>query len=110
MNIGVFGDSYAEKNTSPTIWYHLLHNEHGHNVESFGAGGSSINFSARLIDQMAKNYDLVIWCLTTPGRFSFQVDGRPHHVVTARDNYQGASLEIAKKHQVSIDYLKYVFD
>jgi len=110
VNIGVFGDSYAEKKSSDTIWYHLLQNKYGHTVESFGEGGSSINFSARLIDRLATNYDLVIWCVTTPGRFSFLVDNHQHHVTTAWDNYQGPNLEIAKKHQVSIDYLKYVFD
>jgi hypothetical protein len=110
MNIGVFGDSYAEKKSSGTIWYRLLQDKHGHTVESFGEGGSSINFSARLIDQLAKNYDLVIWCVTTPGRFSFQVENYQHHITTAWDQYQGPNLEIAKKHQVSIEYLKYMFD
>jgi len=110
LNIGVFGDSYAEKKSSSTIWYRLLQDKHGHTVESFGEGGSSINFSARLINQLAKNYDLVIWCVTTPGRFSFQVDRDQHHVTTAWDKYQGNNIEVKKKHQTCISYLKYVFD
>ena len=110
MNIGVFGDSYAEKMASNKIWWRLLQDKYGHTVESFGESGSSINFSARLVDRLAKKYDLVIWCVTTPGRFSFQVDNHQHHITTAWDNYQGPNLEISKKHQVCIDYLKYMFD
>jgi hypothetical protein len=110
VNIGVFGDSYAEKKSSNKIWYHLLQDKHGHTVQSFGEGGSSINFSARLIDQLATNYDLTIWCVTTPGRFSFQVDNCQHHVITAQDKYYNNNIEIEKKHQACVNYLKYVFD
>lgn len=110
MNIGVFGDSYAEKNSNESIWFNVLKNKHGHQVESFGESGSSINFSAELIDRLADNYELVIWCLTTPGRFSFKVDNIQHHVTTAWDRYRGTNLEISKKHQVCIDYLKYIFE
>ena len=110
MNIGVFGDSFAEKNSHETIWFRLLQYKHGHSVTSFGESGSSINFSARLIDSLAKNYDLVIWCVTTPGRFSFQVDNRQHHVTTSQDKYYGNNIEIEKKHQTCVNYLKYVFD
>jgi hypothetical protein len=110
VNIGVFGDSFAEKGADETIWFRLLQTKHGHTVTSFGESGSSINFSARLVDSLAKNYDLVIWCVTTPGRFSFQVDNYQHHVTTAWDKYRGNIPEIEKKHQACINYLKYVFD
>lgn len=116
MKIGVFGDSYAEKSyqfaETPSIWYNFLHTEYGHNVECFGEGGSSIMFSAELIRQYANNYDLAIWCLTTPGRFSFTKanENRSYHVTTAWDRCNSNDVDLNKKHEVCIDYLKYVFD
>lgn len=110
MKIGVFGDSYAEKTASDDIWFNILKNKYNHQVESFGQGGSSINFSARLIQQLASNYELVIWCVTTPGRFSFNVDNIQHHVTTAWDRCNKDNIEISTKHRVCIEYLKYVFD
>lgn len=116
MKIGVFGDSYADKgflNSSvPLIWYNFLNTDYGHNIKCFGEGGSSIMFSAELIREHAKNYDLNIWCLTTPGRFSFPNtnNNQSYHVTTAWDQCSSNDLDLIKKHEVCIDYLKYVFD
>lgn len=114
MKIGVFGDSFAEKNYAGTglIWYDILQKDHGHQVECFGESGSSILFSAELIHKTAQLYDLVIWCLTTPGRFSLpnMINGRRVHVTTSQDQCVAKDLEIAKKHSVCVDYLKYVFE
>lgn len=113
MKIGVFGDSYAEKKFQqgpPMIWYQYLAQE-GHTIECWGESGSSIYFSAHQIYQKHKEYDLVIWCVTTPGRFSFKNNnGEWHHVTTAWDQYQGTDIETAKKHSVCIDYLKWIFE
>jgi hypothetical protein len=116
MKIGVFGDSYADKGYAsqkePCIWYSFLQRKYGHVVDCYGEGGSSILFSADLINKHAQNYDLVIWCLTTPGRFSLpnKVDNRTYHVTTAADQCVINDVEIQKKHQVCIEYLKYIFD
>lgn len=116
MKIGVFGDSYADKRyvTSdvPCIWYNFLATDHNHSIDCFGESGSSILFSAELIVEKFKDYDLVIWCLTTPGRFSLpnKINGRNYHVTTAWDQCQSKDLEIIKKHSVCIDYLKYIFE
>lgn len=67
MNIGVFGDSYADD--SAGTWIDQLRSL-GHSVGCFGVAGSSISYSARLLDQNCK-FDMLIWCLTTAGRFSF---------------------------------------
>lgn len=113
MKIGVFGDSFADKeykqSSTPIIWYQYLAQE-GHDIECQGQGGSSIYFSACQIQQKYRNYDLVIWCVTTPGRISFEHNHVWHHVTTAQDCYNGSDVEINKKHQVCIDYLKWVFD
>jgi hypothetical protein len=114
MKIGVFGDSFCSKlwvnRTEPVIWYNFLTKEHGHTVDCYGEAGSSIMFSAQLIEQHAANYDLVIWCVTTPGRFSFSGPTGSYHVTTANDQCNTKDIDLAKKHQVCVDYLKYVFD
>lgn len=117
MKIGVFGDSYAcngyTDTVNPKIWFNFLIKNHGHQVWSFGESGSSIMFSAKLIQQHASEYDLVIWCLTTPGRFSFPqfiVNRFPLHISSVDQQIHSDNAEINKIHQACIDYLKYVFD
>jgi hypothetical protein len=116
MKIGVFGDSYADKmflnESTPKIWYNFLHTEYGHSIECFGEGGSSILFSVELLKEHANNYDLVIWCLTTPGRFSFPKGNgqKAYHVTTAWDRCKTDNVDLIKKHKICIDYLKYIFD
>ena len=115
MKIGVFGDSYADKGYKKCtnhIWYNFLEHVYGHQVDCFGESGSSIMFSADLIQQKAKSYDLVIWCLTTPGRFTLPhvINGRNVHVTTSSDKCKISDVEISKKHSICIDYLKYIFD
>jgi len=110
VKIGVFGDSFVDKRSNKHIWFNILQHKHNHKVESWGEAGSSIEFSAQLIDQKAQDYDLVIWCVTTPGRFSFCVDGKSYHVATAQDVCQEQQLEVKLKHQACTQWLKYVFE
>ena len=81
MNIGVFGDSYCDRNLTKNkpSWFELLRN-HGHKVTSYGAGGSSTLYSAKLIEKHAAQYDFVIWCATNPMRLSIQIDESPHNL------------------------------
>jgi hypothetical protein len=117
MKIAVFGDSYAEKNAGTTAWWQVL-KKHGHQVTSYGDSGSSINFSAKLILETHQNFDFVIWCMTTPGRFSIELPGHDKVFHTTRVmNHTGAKVsnnvpaginpEIIDACQL---YLKYVFD
>lgn len=119
MKIGVFGDSYADKRfaekhfkDNPKIWYNFLELEYNHDIDCYGESGSSILFSADLIEKYACNYDLAIWCLTIPGRFSLPhvINDRSYHITTAGAKCQVNDVEINKKHSVCIDYLKYIFD
>ena len=115
MKIGVFGDSYADYahvGTSTPIWYNFLAQEHGHEIACWGEAGSSILFSADLIRQHAREYDLAIWCLTTPGRFSFKDNrGKKNvHVSSSQDRCSVIDYEAEKKHQACLDYLKYMFE
>lgn len=116
MKIGVFGDSFCNKvrlnSPTPVVWYNFLQADYGHDIDCFGEPGSSILFSAKLIEQHAANYDLVIWCLTTPGRFSFPDPSKDisYHITTAWTECTTNDFDLAKKHEVCIDYLKYVFD
>lgn len=117
MNIAVFGDSYAEKTANSTAWWQVL-KQYGHDVTSFGESGSSINFSAKLILEKYKDFDFIIWCMTTPGRFSVEIPGRPeifhstevlnHTGVRVSDNMPSViDNQIINACQL---YLKYVFD
>ena len=51
MKIGVFGDSYADKNAGNDVWFNRLFLDYSHDVTSFGEMGSSIMFSATLIQE-----------------------------------------------------------
>jgi hypothetical protein len=117
MNIAVFGDSYAEKNAGPTAWWQVL-KQHGHQVTSFGESGSSINFSAKLILEKYKDFDFIIWCITTPGRFSIEIPGRPK-IFHTNGMLSHTGVRTSTKTLADIDneiintcqlYLKYVFD
>jgi hypothetical protein len=116
MKLGVFGDSFANKqylnSQQSVIWYNFLQREHGHTVDCFGESGSSIEFSAQLIKQHANNYDLVIWCLTIPGRFSFSQLSKDYsyHITNAFDKCYTKDSDLIKKHEVCVDYFKYIFD
>jgi hypothetical protein len=70
LNIGIFGDSYASSNADHDSWWASLRDDHGHRVTSYGKGGSSIMYSALLLQQHHLDHDLNIWCLTAPGRIS----------------------------------------
>lgn len=117
MKIGVFGDSYAEKRSESNSWWHQLKN-FGHEVISYGEGGSSINFSAKLILEKHTNFDFIIWCMTTPGRFSIEIPGQDKifHTTSVLTH---TGIRISKNIPVEVDheivnacqtYLKYVFD
>jgi hypothetical protein len=110
MKIAVFGDSYADKTWRKDIWWQLLNTEHNHQVECFGESGSSILFSALKIDLLAQNYDLVIWALTTPGRFSLQNKDSTYHIWHAGDSSISSDPIMQKQISVCRDYLGYVFD
>ena len=70
MRIGVFGDSYAWETADGEIWLDHL-KKFGHDIQSFAVPGSSIVYSAKMINNYC-DYDLIIWCMTIPGRFSFK--------------------------------------
>ena len=57
MKIGVFGDSFAEKNAKK-IWWQFLQN-YGHEVTCFGEGGSSIVWSAKQIIDAKNDFDFM---------------------------------------------------
>lgn len=72
MRIGVFGDEFADKHADDGIWWKYLISDHGHAVVCHGEAGSSIVYSARLIESMASQYDFMIWCVAHPARFSYR--------------------------------------
>jgi hypothetical protein len=110
MNIGVFGDSFADKTWHTDIWWQLLKTKYGHQVECFGECGSSVLFSAQKINELAKNYDLVIWALTTSGRFSLQDKDKTLHITHSQNIPQSSDLYVQKQIDACRDYLAYIFD
>ena len=68
MKIGVFGDSFADKNAGK-IWWQFLQN-YGHEVTCFGESGSSIVWSAKQILNAKNDFDFIIWCVTSPNRIT----------------------------------------
>lgn len=114
MKIGVFGDSYADFNWKNNIWWRCLEQNHNHSVQSFGVGGSSILFSAKLIEQHASKFDFLIWCLTCPGRITFDISDSmyQHYHYTNRPlyNLNNLSPETIKKISVYNEYVKYIYN
>ena len=63
MKIGVFGDSYADKTQDELlIWWGILKQTTGHDVECFGESASSIMFSAKKMNpiDIAKLIEFII--------------------------------------------------
>jgi hypothetical protein len=110
MKIGVFGDSFADKTWSDTIWWQQLKTTYNHEVTCFGECGSSLLFSARQIQESAQNFDLVIWALTSPSRISFEFNNRWHHVCSTTQTCRSSSVYVKQKFQVAQDYLAHLHD
>ena len=106
MRIAVFGDSFAARQSAPQIWWQVL-KTFGHEVDCYGEPGSSIGFSARLIEQHAKNYDLAIWCVTTPGRFSIETS---QGLVHTSGRIHSDNVEVSAIGEAVESYRKYLFD
>ena len=109
MHIGVFGDSFAGYNRD--MWWRVLEQQFGHTVTSHGADGSSIEYSAELLEKYNDQYDFVIWCLTFPGRASIRTtDGYFHagNLTGAQKRKELSELDI--KINASIAYANHVYD
>jgi hypothetical protein len=117
MRIGIFGDSYADRNSSHHAWWRKLQSYHGHATTSFGAGGSSILYSAHQIEKHHQNFDFNIWCVTCPGRFSIKISENPEKFwhSTSVMSMQGNLIDKSNSMDQPLinacsNYLKYVFD
>lgn len=109
MKIGVFGDSYADRHAAPgTIWWSLLQQNHGHDVECFGENASSLLYSAKKILEHHRLYDLVIWCTTQPGRLSLDYGHVSFHFQISQSDHKRdgnniqAMFEIWKKYMTTV--------
>lgn len=114
MKIAVFGDSYSEKVSIPTqpSWFELLE-EHGHQVTSFGSGGSSVLYSAMLLNKHAENFDFLIWAVTNPTRISVVIDESPytlHFTDIGIHNPHHFKKETADKINAADDYFKHLME
>lgn len=112
MHIGVFGDSFAMMGwENGLIWWRLLEQQFGHKVTSHGQAGSSIEYSAELIDMHYKQYDFMIWCLSWPGRHSIKTeDGYYHTGNLAGAQKQKEESNLDTKINICIDYSNHIHD
>ena len=111
MHIGVFGDSFADADCKQDIWWRVLEQQFGHQVTCHGQGGSSIEYSAELLEKYNSHYDFIIWCLTFPGRVSIQTaDGYFHagNLAGAQKRKELAELDI--KVNAGIAYANHVYE
>ena len=109
MNIGVFGDSFADKFATKNIWWKYLNSEYNHKVECFGENGSSILFSAKQILQHHTSYDFIIWCLTNPPRITIYHQDNTVHI-TGRHHCRVKDIELQEKVNITEQYLTKVAD
>jgi hypothetical protein len=113
MKIGVFGDSFADSQTIKDIWWKYLASDYRHSVKSFGECGAGLVFSARQVVNHAKNYDLVIWCVTSSNRLTIWNRGKFRETavhVTGRHHKTYPNKEIQEKINIAEQYLNQVFD
>lgn len=107
MKIGVFGDSFADKNATRSWWNFL--SDYGHQVRSFGECGSSLSFSAGLLWTHANEFDFVIWCVTSVNRVSYYHHNQSYHVTNAFDDRLD-NKEQQRLQNIARSYLSEVFD
>ena len=113
MKIGIFGDSFADSQTTKDIWWKYLNSYYHHDVECFGESGSSIVFSARQIIDLYKNYDLIIWCVTSPNRLTIwhrTIFKETAVHITGRHHKNHPDPEIQEQINIAEQYLTRVFD
>jgi hypothetical protein len=113
MKIGVFGDSFADSKASGDIWWKYLNSYYHHNVECFGESGSGLVFSARQIVDLYKNYDLIIWCVTSPNRLTIWHRTIFKEIaihITGRHHKNYPNPEIQEQIDIAEQYLTRVFD
>ncbi len=109
MKIGVFGDSYANKDTNESIWWKYLNTKYLHQVECWGEAGSSLLFSAKLLYEHYKNYDLNIWCLTQPQRYTIRHNSNNIHI-TGRHHCKVNNFDLQNKIDITEKFLNLVVD
>jgi hypothetical protein len=114
MKIGIFGDSYCERLPDPNkpSWFELLQTQFGHSVKCFGEGGSSILFSAKLIEKHYSEFDFIIWAVTNPPRISIEIDEPPYNLhftnSSHHDPIKFRNLESKYKVKAANDYYNYL--
>lgn len=120
MKIGVFGDSFCHDYDSLGAdnysWYNVLRS-YGHDVTTFGQSGSSLLWSARLIEQHRHDFDFIIWVVTDPCRISIDLDESPYNIHMSTPDKKSLwivrqlKLESSKNKLQAVDmWFKYLMD
>lgn len=117
MKIGIFGDSFASIDFASRYlpWWKYL-TLYGHTVTTHAKGGTSILYSAKLIQEHAKKYDFIIWCVTNSNRLTVSIDEDPGvlnstQIVDFVDPHIKGNLESTNiKINLIKDWFKYIQD
>ena len=111
MHIGVLGDSFASAQYDRDMWWRVLEQQFGYKVTCFGQGGSSIEYSADLIEKYNNQYDFIIWCLTYPGRVSIRIPNGHFHAGNLAGTQKRKELsELDIKINIGISYANHVHE
>lgn len=109
MKIGVFGDSFADS-TAEHIWWRYLQDHYDHQVKSFGQNGSSLGFSVECMENHAREFDKLIWCVTTVNRISIWHQDRIYHSTGTFKIRPTGDAILDRKINVIHQYLTEAFD
>jgi hypothetical protein len=77
MKIGIFGDSYSSTYAYSEVnpyasWSMMLSKKY--DVKNFSENGSSLYYMKLLFDTYQRDFDKIVFCITAPGRVTFNPD------------------------------------
>lgn len=89
MKIGIFGDSFADpvnekRKNDPHAWYNIFAGNFSlpTELELHGVSASSVFYSYKKFLDLYQNYDIIIFCVSTPDRYPKSLimsSGQEHH-------------------------------
>lgn len=125
MKIAIFGDSYSStygySRVNPyASWSMMLAEKY--NVKNFSENGSSLYYMKLLFDKHQQDFDKIVFCITAPGRITFNPDslkrkygtGLQHiptiHIIHSRLKQPELTELDKKRYKILYDYLLEIQD
>jgi hypothetical protein len=125
MKIGIFGDSYSSTYAYTEVkpyasWSMMLSEKY--DVTNFSENGSSLYYMKLLFDNHQRNFDKIVFCVTAPGRVTFNPDslkkkygtGYQHistiHIIKSRLELPELTELDKKRYKILYEYLLEIQD